>query len=63
MLADWFKSEGAELSDAATIKAIEDGMLLPPLCTQAEYVKMAMDAGLSVFSEVMDISMDVSQTW
>lgn len=38
-------------------------MLLPPLNTQAEYVKMATDAGLQVFSEPKDISDDVSKTW
>lgn len=38
-------------------------MLLPPLCTQAEYVKFATDAGLEVFTEPKDISKDVSKTW
>lgn len=40
-----------------------DGMLLPPLCTQPEYVKLAIDAGLKVFHEPKDISKDVSKTW
>lgn len=62
VLADWFKSEDVKAGDA-DIKAIEDGMLLPPLCTQAEYVKMATDAGLTVFAEPKDISADVSRTW
>jgi len=38
-------------------------MLLPPLCTQADYVKHAQDAGLKVFHEPKDISKDVSKTW
>ena len=40
-----------------------DGMLLPPLCTQAGYVKYAEDAGLRTISEPKDISKDVSKTW
>lgn len=62
VLADWFKSEDVKEGDA-DIKAIEDGMLLPPLCAQPDYVKMATDAGLSVFAEPKDISADVSKTW
>jgi len=62
VLADWFKAEDVKEGDA-DIKAIEDGMLLPPLCTQAEYVKMAVDAELGVFAEPMDISDAVSKTW
>jgi tocopherol O-methyltransferase len=38
-------------------------MLLPPLCTQLDYVKMATDAGLAVFAEPKDISQNVSKTW
>jgi tocopherol O-methyltransferase len=38
-------------------------MLLPPLCTQPEYVKFATDAGLTVFGGPKDISGDVSKTW
>jgi SAM-dependent methyltransferase len=40
-----------------------DGMLLPPLCTQQEYVNMAAAAGLQVLSAPKDISADVSKTW
>ena len=40
-----------------------DGMLLPPLCTQAEYVDLAKGAGLKVFAPPKDISQDVSKTW
>lgn len=40
-----------------------DGMLLPPLCAQVDYVQMAKDAGLSVFGEPKDISTDVKATW
>lgn len=38
-------------------------MLLPPLCTQNEYVAYAKQAGLSVFAEPLDISKQVSKTW
>jgi hypothetical protein len=40
-----------------------DGMLLPPLCTQHEYVQHATGAGLEALSEPKDISKDVSKTW
>ncbi|KAH8902710.1 S-adenosyl-L-methionine-dependent methyltransferase [Coniochaeta sp. PMI_546] len=63
-LADWFKAEGlSEKEFADDIKPIEDGMLLPPLCTQNEYVKLATDAGLQVHGGPKDISKDVAQTW
>lgn len=38
-------------------------MLLPPLCTQQDYVDLAQQAGLSIFHEPKDISKDVSKTW
>ena len=38
-------------------------MLLPPLCTQSEYVQYAKDAGLKVHTEPFDISKEVSKTW
>jgi hypothetical protein len=38
-------------------------MLLPPLCTQQQYVQLASDAGLGVVGEPKDISQDVSKTW
>ncbi len=64
VLADWFKAEGL---DAAAferdIKPIEDGMLLPPLCTQADYVRLATDAGFRVRAAPKDISADVKKTW
>ena len=41
----------------------EDGMLLPGLNTQSEYVNFAKQSGLSVFSEPFDISQQVSKTW
>lgn len=40
-----------------------DGMLLPPLCSQADYVKLANGAGLQTFAEPFDISKQVSKTW
>lgn len=64
VVADWFKAE--ELTDAqmeADIKPIEDGMLLPGLNTQSEYLSYAKQAGLSVFSKPFDISKEVSKTW
>lgn len=64
VLADWFKAEdlSAKAFDA-DIKPIEDGMLLPPLCTQADYVTLATGAGLHVHAPPKDISADVSKTW
>ncbi|SPQ21059.1 d4a12311-bc4b-4381-a4d1-bae449ba37ae [Thermothielavioides terrestris] len=66
VLADWFKAEGLVEGGAEferDIRPIEDGMLLPPLCTQQEYVNMAAAAGLQVLSAPKDISADVSKTW
>ncbi|KAI9149156.1 putative tocopherol O-methyltransferase, chloroplastic [Paramyrothecium foliicola] len=63
-LADWFKDENVdEKTFENDIKPIEDGMLLPPLCTQKGYVELAKDAGLQVFAEPKDISQQVRQTW
>lgn len=64
VVADWFKA--ASLTDAqekADIKPIEDGMLLPPLCTQDDYLRLAADAGLECFAQPMDISAEVARTW
>ena len=79
VVADWFKADDmtdAELD--ADIRLIEgvltlitttfalidsDGMLLPPLCTQLEYVQYAKDTGLKVHTEPKDISKEVSKTW
>ncbi|KAM0242104.1 hypothetical protein ACHAP5_007424 [Fusarium lateritium] len=64
VLADWFKAE--DLDDTTftnDIKPIEDGMLLPPLCTQRGYLELAKKAGLAVFSEPKDISQEVRKTW
>ncbi|CAK7268941.1 hypothetical protein SEPCBS57363_003349 [Sporothrix epigloea] len=64
VLADWFKAEDLDAKAFdADIKPIEDGMLLPPMCTQAGYVKLATDTGLRVMAEPKDISNDVKQTW
>jgi tocopherol O-methyltransferase len=41
----------------------KDGMLLPPLCTQADYVRMAESNGLKALQEPKDISKDVAKTW
>lgn len=67
VLADWFKapSLSAESFDQY-IRPIEDGMLLPPLDTMDDYVRMAEEAGLSIKEpggEVMDISQEVAKTW
>ncbi|CAF3481122.1 hypothetical protein SNK03_012554 [Fusarium graminearum] len=64
VLADWFKAE--DLDDTTfinDIKPIEDGMLLPPLCTQQGYLDLAKQAGLQVFAEPKDISQQVRKTW
>ena len=43
---------------------LPDGMLLPPLCTQQDYVDLAKGAGLKVRGPgPKDISKDVSKTW
>ncbi|KAK1996429.1 methyltransferase domain-containing protein [Colletotrichum falcatum] len=63
-LADWFKAENISETDFANdIKPIEDGMLLPPLCTQQGYVDLATGAGLSTVAGPKEISKDVSRTW
>lgn len=38
-------------------------MLLPPLCTQSDYVGFAKEFGFSVLFEPLDISKKVSKTW
>ncbi|KIY01822.1 uncharacterized protein Z520_01960 [Fonsecaea multimorphosa CBS 102226] len=65
VLADWFKSSAPLTPEQVEndIKPIEDGMLLPPLNTMAEYVSMAESAGLRVFHEPKDISQQVARTW
>jgi tocopherol O-methyltransferase len=40
-----------------------DGMLLPPLCSQTDYVEYAKLAGFKVLSEPVDISKEVAKTW
>jgi tocopherol O-methyltransferase len=52
-------SEPCELST----DVIEDGMLLPPLCTQSDYVNFAKEVGFRVFSDPFDISKEVAKTW
>ncbi|KAK4946817.1 hypothetical protein LTR10_014320 [Elasticomyces elasticus] len=64
VIADWFKDE--DLNQEAMendIKPIEDGMLLPPLCTQSDYISLAEKAGLKVLHPPKDISKDVAKTW
>ncbi|KAK7924464.1 methyltransferase domain-containing protein [Apiospora marii] len=64
VIADWFKAKDlTPAQEEADIKAIEDGMLLPPLCTADQYVEMATKAGFKVLKGPMDISADVSKTW
>ncbi|KAK8125775.1 methyltransferase domain-containing protein [Apiospora kogelbergensis] len=64
VIADWFKAKDlTPEQEVADIKAIEDGMLLPPLCTADQYVEMATKAGFKVLKGPMDISADVSKTW
>ncbi|TDZ28643.1 Tocopherol O-methyltransferase [Colletotrichum spinosum] len=63
-LADWFKAAGLSNSDFENdIKPIEDGMLLPPLCTQKDYVELAKKGRLAQHGVSKDISNDVSRTW
>jgi tocopherol O-methyltransferase len=64
VIADWFKAPGlSPEQDTADIKPIEDGMLLPPLCTAEDYVAMAEKAGFKVLKGPIDISKDVAKTW
>ncbi|KAL8703119.1 MAG: hypothetical protein Q9225_008125 [Loekoesia sp. 1 TL-2023] len=64
VIADWFKADDLTTAQLeADIKPIEDGMLLPPLCTQSQYVQFAKDAALKIFSEPLDISQNVAKTW
>ncbi|EXJ78564.1 hypothetical protein A1O1_08965 [Capronia coronata CBS 617.96] len=64
VIADWFRAEQLTDQQVETdIKPIEDGMLLPPLCTQAEYVAMAEAAGLKAIHPPKDISQEVAKTW
>lgn len=64
VIADWFKAPGlTPEQEEADIKPIEDGMLLPPLCTADGYVDMATKAGFKVLKGPMDISADVAKTW
>lgn len=64
VIADWFKaSDLSEEQDKADIKPIEDGMLLPPLCSANDYVEMAKKAGFTVSQGPVDISQDVAKTW
>ena len=70
VLADWFKAPNlTEEQTKADILPIEDGMLLPPLCTVQQYVTMAEEAGLKLRKSnackdgVKDISSDVAKTW
>ncbi|KAI1870121.1 hypothetical protein JX265_006291 [Neoarthrinium moseri] len=64
VIADWFKAPNlTEEQDKSDIKPIEDGMLLPPLCTADDYVEMATKAGFKVSKGPVDISKDVAKTW
>lgn len=66
MKADIEPIEGTlspELSLATSANLVADGMLLPPLCTQSDYVAFAKRAGFNTFSEPFDISKDVARTW
>ena len=66
MEADIRPIEGKFLSQVLLRDKIdkhEDGMLLPGLNTQSEYVNYAKQSGLRVFSEPLDISKQVAKTW
>jgi tocopherol O-methyltransferase len=56
-------SSPKSVSSGSILTCVTDGMLLPPLCTQPEYVKLATGAGLEVHGGPKDISKDVAQTW
>ncbi|KAM5383794.1 hypothetical protein ACJZ2D_001783 [Fusarium nematophilum] len=64
IIADWAKAE--DLTDdmfSKYIQPIEDGMLLPPLCTESQYVDHALKVGFKAVVKTRDISDNVSKTW
>lgn len=64
VIADWFKApQLTPEQEKEDIQPIEDGMLLPQLCTAEQYVEMAKNAGLKVRQGPIDISSDVAKTW
>lgn len=64
VIADWFKApQLTPEQEKEDIQPIEDGMLLPKLCTVDQYVEMARDSGLKVRQGPIDISGDVAKTW
>ncbi|KAI0974938.1 tocopherol O-methyltransferase [Xylaria arbuscula] len=64
VIADWFKApQLSPEQEKEDIQPIEDGMLLPRLCTVDEYVEMARNAGLQIRQTPIDISGDVAKTW
>ncbi|KAI1117530.1 tocopherol O-methyltransferase [Nemania sp. NC0429] len=64
VVADWFKAPRlTPEQEKEDIRLIEDGMLLPQLCTADQYVEMAREAGLEVRQGPIDISGDVAKTW
>ena len=64
VIADWFRAEDLSEQQLQTdIKPIEDGMLVPPLCTISDYVSLAKHAGFRVRSPPQDISQEVAKTW
>ncbi|KAI8634143.1 tocopherol O-methyltransferase [Xylariaceae sp. FL1651] len=64
VIADWFKApQLSPEQERDDIQPIEDGMLLPQLCTADQYVEMAQKAGLKVRQAPIDISSEVAKTW
>ena len=64
VIADWFRAENLFPQQLQNdIKPIEDGMLIAPLCTVAEYVSLAESAGFKQRSPPQDISQEVAKTW
>ncbi len=52
VVADWFRAPQASEDE---IRPIEEGMLLPPLGTMAEYSKWAEEAGLQAASDAREV--------
>ncbi|KAI5865470.1 S-adenosyl-L-methionine-dependent methyltransferase [Durotheca rogersii] len=64
VIADWFKAPGLDPArEAADLRPIEDGMLVPRLYTIDEYVGLAEQAGFRLRGAPVDISKDVARTW
>ena len=62
-IADWFKAPALTRDEERSyIVPIVDSMLLPNLCTMADYVSMLESCGCRTIA-AQDVSMNVARTW